>query len=212
MRVTRKCSLHASAGTTAGFTLLETMVALGVFGLLGYSLAITADVGTDSQRTVMDVVAEDRALRSTFTTLVEELRVSRDDTISVTVLADANHQLRFRQPIDVAGSPSWGVYEFALGPDEASRTRENWSLQYTVHARPQTDGTVVRELVREIVDDAEAVRRSHVIVSGLRAGGGNPSGFQVVQQGEVWVITLSTEGRAEGTTGMQAVFHVQTRN
>ncbi len=207
-----KLDLRARSAATAGFTLVEMMVALGVFGLLGYSLTITADVGSDSQRTVMSVVAEDRALRSTLTSAVEELRASRDDTISVTTLADGNHQLRFMQPIEVGGSAVWGVHEFALGPDAVSQDRAGWSLQYTVHARPQSDGSVVRELVREILDDALVVQRSRVIVSRLRGGGGDPPGFHVVHQGEVWVLTLSTEGRAEGTTGMKAVFHVQTRN
>ena len=196
----------------AGFTLLESMVALSIFGAVGYSLMIVVDVGNHSQKTVARVAAENQSLRTAALSLIDELRTSTDTTITVVALPDGNHRLRFMLPIDVGGALGWGVYDKTLGPDAPSQNRANWSVQYTVRDVPNGNGTVVKQLLRQLLDDTQSVQKETVIAEGLHSGTDVHPGFTVVKTGDVWAVTLSTEGHVEGKAGIRAVFHVQTRN
>jgi len=196
----------------SGFTLLEMMISLTILAFLGYCLLIAVDVGHDSQQTVQRITAEERAMRRSTTSLVDELRASRDASITITPLADGNHQVRFQMPIEVAGVPDWGVFDRTLGPDEATQNRVGWSLRYTVRIVPDGNGGVDRQLVRQILDAAQAVQRERVVATGLLSGGDVPPGFTMVRQGDIWELTLSTEGHLGGAGGTRAIFHVRTRN
>jgi prepilin-type N-terminal cleavage/methylation domain-containing protein len=203
---------RGSAPARAGFTLLESIVALTIFAMLGYGLTVVVGLGHHSQRTVANMSAEDRSLRAATTAMIDELRVSSDSTITVTPLADGNHQVRFMQPIDVAGVATWGVYDKMLSTNPANQTHANWHVQYSVKDVPAGNGTVDKELVRQVLDDTDTVRLEKVLAEGLRTGAQNPPGFNMVKAGLVWQITLSTVGKVEGKAGIREVFHVRTRN
>ena len=211
----KRATLLASQRLVAnrsGFTLLETMIALSLFAILGYGLAIVVKVGNHSQATVVSIAAEDRSLRSACTTLVDELDCSSDAQITVTTLGDGNQQVKFLQPIEVGGALDWGVYDRMLGPDPASQNRSGWSIRYTVRDQPAGNGSIVKQLVRQTLNAAGAVQREKVMVEGLRSGAPAPAGFKVIKQGLVWELTLSTIDGFQGKPGLREVFHVHARN
>lgn len=199
-------------GPSAGFTLLETMVVVAVLGVLTYSLGVTVSASQRSQLAVISVASEGRTLRTTFSTLVEELRASSSDTITVTELADKNHELSFMLPITVDGADGWGVYEPKLLADEHAGNEQDWRVQYTVVSQVDGSGGVTRSLWRRVVDADGNVQSSNRLIQGLRSGSEDPPGFQAVLTGDVWVITLSTEGVVDGKTSISAQFHVRPRN
>ena len=195
----------------AGFTLVELSIALGIFAMLGISVAVGVDVANDSQRTVYTVAAEDRALRESTSYLTDELRSSRDNQITVTTLADGNHQLDFKVPIEVGGALTWGVYDKHLGTTYAEQNKLDWKLRYTVR-EVVVAGVVNKQLLRQIIDTNSVVHQQQVVAEGLHAGTHNPPGFEVVKSGDMWVITVSTAGKSAGSPGIRAEFHVQARN
>lgn len=195
----------------AGFTLVETVIALVIFSVLGYALGVAADVGNDSALQVVRLSSENRELRAATLQLAAELRTSSDDNITTAVLADSNQQLRFLQPITVAGASAWGVFDRQLGNTAALQNRADWVVQYTVRDQ-MVNGVVQKQLVRQILDDTFAVQRERVVATGLRSGTDVPPGFRVVQNGAVWEITLSTDGPLDGNLGKSVVMHVNTRN
>jgi hypothetical protein len=188
------------------------MVSVALFAVIGYALSVAVSVGNHSQRMVLNVASEDRELRAATMTLMRELRMSSDATITTTALPDANTELTFRMPMDDAGAASWGVFDRTLGSTWALQNRVNWSLRYTVRDVVSPNGAINKQLVRQILDDLGVVQREKVMAQGLRPGGAAPAGFRVAQVGDVWEITLSTTGRSEGQAGIRTVFHVQTRN
>ncbi|MBL8859247.1 MAG: type II secretion system protein [Planctomycetes bacterium] len=196
----------------AGFTLLESMISLSIFAVLGYSIAVVVGTANDSQRTVYRVAAEGRSLRESSSLLTDELRTSTNSQITVTTLADGNSSLTFRMPVESGGNLLWGVFDRKLGADYASQNNVDWSLRYTVVNAVGPDGALDRQLVRQILDAGSVVRDEQVIAHRLNNGTGAHPGFNVVQTGAMWVVTVSSEGHSAGTPGMRAEFHVQTRN
>jgi hypothetical protein len=161
---------------------------------------------------VLNMASEDRSFRASTMMLMKELRATRDDSIVITDVGDGNSQLDFMMPIDDAGVAAWGVYDRSLGATPALQNRPNWFLRYTVRDVPLGAGRVDKQLVREIVDDLLTVQKVKVLVHGLRPGNVAPAGFQVIQQVDVWQVTLSTTSQGEGQAGIRTIFHVQTRN
>jgi prepilin-type N-terminal cleavage/methylation domain-containing protein len=196
----------------AGFTLIETMVALSIFAALGYGLAIVVRIGNHSQLTVTRMAAEDRSLRAATDTLLADLRVASDTSIAVAVLADGNHQVQLQQPIDAGGASTWGVYDRTLGPNAAAQNQAGWHVQYTVKNVAIGGGAIDKQFVRQELDVAGNVQREKVLATSLRGGAQAPAGFQMVKVGSVWQVTLSTVGKTEGQAGIREVFHVKARN
>jgi prepilin-type N-terminal cleavage/methylation domain-containing protein len=197
---------------SAGFTLLEMSIALSIFAVVGYGLAVAVDVSRDSQITVIRRVDENRTLRTSVATLVDELRVSADAQVTVAALPDGNSRLRFMVPVAVGGASTWGVFDRRLGADAASQNRAGWTLQYTVRDGVGVDGRLNRQLVRQVLDDAFEVQREDVIADGLRSGNDAPPGFRVAMNGDVWEITFSTVGQRTGEAEITEQFHVHPRN
>lgn len=195
----------------AGFTLIELMISLTIFAVLGYSVAISVDMASDSQRTVYSVAAEDRALRESSSFLTDELRSSRDSQIAVATLADGNHQLEFKVPIEVGSSLTWGVYDKRLGTTYADQNKIDWKYRYTVR-NSVVAGVVNKQLLRQIIDTNSEVHEEQVIAEGLHSGTQNPPGFRVVKSGDMWAVTVSTAGKSAESPGIKAEFHVQARN
>ena len=192
----------------AGFTLIETAVALAIFTALGYTLSVVVALGKHSQTTITGLTTEDRSLRLATTDLIEDLRTSSDATITVTALPDGNHKVKFMQPIDAGGAQTWGVYDRSINPNPMP----NWHVQYIVRDLALGGGAVDKQLVRQVLDDTDVVKKEKVLADNLQAGNQVPPGFKMVKVGLVWQITLSTQGKVEGRSGIREVFHVQTRN
>ncbi|MDZ4775115.1 MAG: prepilin-type N-terminal cleavage/methylation domain-containing protein [Planctomycetota bacterium] len=195
----------------AGFTLIETMISLSIFAVLGYSVAVCVDMANQSQRTVYSVAAEGRALRESSSYLTDELRSSSDAQITATTLSDSNTQVDFMVPIESGGLLTWGVYEKTLGTTYADQNKVGWKLRYTVR-NSVVAGVTNKQLLRQILDVAGAVQDEKVIAEGLHSGTANPPGFRVVKSGDMWVVTVSAAGNSTNSSEMKAEFHVQTRN
>jgi len=218
-RAARKKALHRApsrealarndaARRTAGFTLIETTVALTIFAALGYTLSVVVALGKHSQTMITGLTTEDRSLRSATTDLIEDLRTSSDSTITVTALPDGNHKVKFMQPIDLGGVAGWGVYDRTVSPNPMP----NWHVQYIARDQALGGGAVDKQLIRQVLDDTDVVKKETVLANYLQPGNQVPPGFQMVKVGLVWQITLSTQGKVEGRSGIREVFHVQTRN
>ncbi len=202
---------RSSAGKT-GFTLLETVIALAIFTVLGYGLALAAAVGSNSQREVLRIAVENKSLHESVATLVDELSATSDANITTALLADDNTRLRFMMPIVDAGANSWGVYDRRLGCTPALQNRANWLVQYTVRDVEIAGGVLEKQLVRQILDTNLVVQREDVLAHGLRGGNVVPPGFRVAMNGVMWEVTLSSDGPRNGNLGKSTVFHVKTRN
>lgn len=195
-----------------GFTLLELTIAAGILGVLGYSLSLAVKMSRDSQRTVTRVAQESRTKRESIAQLIQDVRESTDTRITVTVLGDNNHEVTLQQPIEIAGVLGWGVYDRELGPAAVDWSRTDWSVRYTVRQVVGPAGAPVRQLVRRILDDGFAMQREEVLVEGLRDGNDVPPGFRMVQVGDVWEISLATDGENANSSGQLSDFHVRPRN
>lgn len=191
----------------AGFTLLESTISLGVVAVIGYALSLWIKVGDDTQGTVARVAAADRELRKVGARLVDRMRSSSDSRIVVTTLGDGNHAVTFSEPIEVAGSATWGVHDARLGTG-ANQDREGFTLRYTVAIGP--DGE--RNLVEQILDADGEVQVEDEIVRGLAAGNASPPGFRVVDAGDVWEVRVGTESTNGSSRGHESIFNVRTRN
>ena len=203
---------RSKRSSRAGFTLIESMVAITLFAVMGYALSVAVGVGNHSQKMVLNMASEDRSLRASTMMLMQELRTARSASMSITTLGDGNSQLEFQMPVDNAGTADWGVYDGTLGATDALKNRVGWLMRYTVRDVASANGNVDKQLVREEVDDLGAIQKLKVLVHGLRPGNVAPEGFKVVQQGLVWQVTLSTTSQGEGQAGIRTGFHVQTRN
>lgn len=202
---------RSHSSTRSGFTLVEAAVSLGIFATLGYALVVGMSVAHDSEATVMRVRQENQELRWSTLGLVDEMRTTSDSRITVTTLADGNHQLVFMVPVVVVGVDTWGVYDRSLSTVVAGQSKADWTLRYTVRDAVAAGGTT-KELVRQVVDDTQVVRRERVVATDLCSGQAGAPGFRVVKNGEIWELTLSTNGALGSASASTVVFHVQTRN
>ena len=184
-------------------------VLLGVFVALGCVIFGMMGVTRGTHTTMMDIVDKYESVRSARTALAEQVKLSSDDLMTVTVLPDGNHELTLQLPLGV-GVPSWGVPASCFSSPGAP-SQVGWSLRYTVD-EVMIDGEVNRRLVRQIIDVADVVQEKEVIVQGLRDGGADSPGFEVVKAGGTWVITISTVGPKASSSGKAVEFHVRTRN
>lgn len=193
----------------AGVTLIELMITVSILALVVTATMDTIGSGTASSRSVTTGVLENQSLRESGKRITQELRAAGGGRFDVTALADGNSELTFQVPVTVAGVAGQGVYDRFLGGDEAAWNRLDWSVRYTVV--PGNDGG--RLLVRQVLDEADVVQRQTTLTNDLRAGNVNPPGFQVVDQGDVWEVVITTETAAAigGEAGGMKL-HVRTQN
>ncbi len=211
MKTFKRSPRERRTDRAAGFSLVEMSISLAIFGVIGYGLTGAVQMGQASQAAVASMVATSGDLRTVNTILLNELKLTSDDNITVAALPDGNDQLTFMHPIEIAGVLGWGVFDTQLGTTEAEQNRADWQLRYTVESIVE-GGEVTRRLVRQIIDELDAIQDSEVIIEGLRAGTDNPRGFSVTRAGDMWNIAVSLVGTTPGSTGKGVEFHVKTRN
>lgn len=199
------------AGARSGFTLLESIVSLVIFTVIGLALTLASRAGEKTERSVAGVASENRSVRSLSQSLTDELRSSCDTEITVTHQPDGNDTLRFFVPVVNGTTLGWGVYDRTLGTTDDTQNRAGWSLRYTV-VTTVADGQTTRRLMRQILDAGQNVQKQKVVLDHLRSGGDTPPGFTVRKQGATWEITLSADSPFPHGRGIQEVFDVQARN
>ncbi len=202
---------RATSAKRAGFSLVEMTIAVSIFSVIGYGLFVAVDAGNDSQRAVATATARAKELRTMNSMLANELKLAADGNITVAVLPDSNDQVTFMHPITNAGTLSWGVFDPTLGATEAEQNRENWKLRYTVETVVQ-GGVPNRRLVRQMLDDLDAIQSSDVLLEGLADGLEEPRGFSVTKVGDMWEVQVTLTGATAGGHGGGVHFHVRTRN
>ena len=186
------------SGLRAGFSLLEVTVSTATFAIIGYVMLVAVKTSTDAQNAIALRTEEHRVLRRASRTLLDELALASDDTITVTASGSGSGtaSLAFRQRIEEGGTAGFGAVHLGV-------PHTDWTLVYAVSA--------AGELVRRVTDGDGVVQASAVVASGLRAASEDPPGFRVVKAGDLWEITLATEGVGDGN-GIEEVFHVHARN
>lgn len=199
------------AARTAGFSLVEIGMAMGVMGILSYAFISASDMGNSSYQAVAASAAEGRDMRAARTSIASEFRTTDESTVDIVVLADGNHQVTLQQPLVIAGAMSWGAHDPSWGPTEADQNQVGWQVRYMVAQAP-VNGVNQRQLWRQVLDGAGALQEQDMVISGLRSGLVDPPGFQVAQIGDVWEIQVTTEGYRDDSEGRGAEFHVRIRN
>ncbi len=198
-----------SAGSErAGFSLVELMAAIAVFGIVGYTLAGSVGLANRAQTTVSRTVDGNVAVRDASARLRAELKATGDARIVRATLGDGNQSLSFQVPVEVGGVQGWGAYERRLGPGEVQQNLVDGRLRYTVEFAPNNGE---RRLVRQVLDGGGTIRRSEVLVRNLAAGGNNTPGFAIDEVGDLWRVRITQAGR-EGGAARTEEFHVRTRN
>ncbi len=194
-----------------GVSLLEVLVAASSFAVVAWALVMGATTMRGSHTAVMRGASRNRELRASVQQLERELRASRDDVITITKVPNTNDQLDFQVSLEVAGAPTWGA-EF-LDPNQTPplQPMAGWSVRYSVQ-EAVVGGSIRRSLVRQILDVADVVQDETTVATGLRAGTDDPRGFEIVQNGDLLIVTLSFEGWTTGAGQRTAEFHVSTRN
>lgn len=187
------------------------MISVSLLAVMGYGLFLALATGIGSQRRVSSFADSNRALRDAHARLREDLLLSADDQLTITVLGDGNDQLDLMHPVEVGGVLEWGVFDESLGTTPAEQNRPDWLIRYTVDVVVM-GGVADRRLVRRIIDDLGAVRTEEILLTGLRTGTDDPPGFKIDPAGDLWQVTVSTEGTRETGQGRGTSFHVRTRN
>ncbi len=186
-----------------GFTLLEIVVAMAIFAMVGMALKDTVMLSDHSQHEVFQHAGSNRHLREVSRRLLHELGATDADQITVTPLSGGNTEITFPLPIFDAGAPAWGVMEPGINGGAPS---VGWQVRYTV------DSTGAARLLRQVLDDTQVVQKSEVILEGLANDPAAP-GFVVVQAGSLWDVSLRLAGSGGlNENGRQANFQVRTRN
>ncbi len=200
-------SLEPSHGK-AGFTIIELGISTSIFLVIATVLLGAIRMGNSSTNTVMQVTTTSAELRRATKALQDELGTTTEAELTIAVLPDGNHQVDFRVPVLNGANFDWGVFSSAYGPTPAEQNRVDWSLRYTVDL---VDGTN-RRLLRQVLDDAGVLQEQQVLVEGLRRGDAADPGFQLVQVGDIWELTVTTVGATANTNGRMIQFHVRLRN
>ena len=198
---------HLSLAGRRGLTLIELMVALTIFTVLSYSLMSALSLSNNSRAAVENMATENEELRSGVGALSDDLRLTSESRVAITLLPDENHQVELQLPIVVAGNLGWGVPGSDLSAPGAP-DKQDWLVRYTVEVDPGGAQGPQRTLVRQVVDDTGKIVEGLVLVHDLTKGTSASPGFHIEKTGEVWEVTLSTDKGA----GKSEVFHVYSRN
>ena len=184
-------------GSRAGLTVLEIVIATSVFVVVGYALIGAVQMGNNSRQTVYQVASTSEDVREAHTALIEELKTGGDSTVTVTTLGDGNHEKTFMQRIVVGAGLGWGVFDESFGTIPEEQNKPDWQIRYTVRNVPLDGGGFDRRLVRQILDEESVVQDEEVVMRGLRTGLESPPGFSAVKVGDMWEVTITTDGHSQ---------------
>lgn len=194
------------SSSRSGFSLIEVAVATLALGSIGYVLSFALKAAADSQREITMRASEHRVVRQASRALLDELSMAGEDTIAFTQgvqsVVDTETNLRFQQRIEDGATATFGLMHLGV-------PRTGWSVVYAIEEPASASDT--RRLVRRVEDDAGVVQASQIVARGLCADDADPPGFRVIKAGDLWEITLSTEGIGN-RDGIEEVFHVRARN
>ena len=189
----------------AGFTLVEIIAALALFGLVGLALSGTVNLASRAQGTVSDSSARNSALQAASVQLREDLRSAAAAGLTITDLTDGNQEITFQVPVEVAGVQGFGAFEPRLGNSEAEQNQPGWFIRYTVAENPNGSR---RRLVRQVLDAASQVQRQRVLTRGLPA---DSTGFRLDPAGDMWRVSLTLASQ-DGSRNWTEELDVRTRN
>lgn len=204
-----KDARRSGPGIAGGFTLIEVMIAVGLFLFIGYAVVGALESGTRTGETVNRVTRENERFRKAGRYLVEDLQSTADDQIQTTVLPDGNHEITFMVPVNVGGDVVWGALLPTQGWSAAEQGMEGYAVRYTVETVPDGQGGVDRRLVRQVIDTDQNVAWSRVLAEGLPRGDTTPPGFHLETVGAMRRVTLTTLEQGVART---VVWDVAPRN
>ncbi len=191
-----------------GFTLIEVILAVGIFSVVGVGLTQGVHIAQTTHQSVSTQSTSNSDIRDGIGLLREEFKSCRESSIVVSQVLNGNDQLEFQVPVDSPLGTSWGAYDRYLGSLPAERNRVGWTISYVV----QNNALGIPCLLRQILDGGGALQREVQIVSNVLVDGhADAPGFTVTATGDVWEVTLKTL-TGDGQSTRTETFQVQTRN
>ncbi len=195
-------------GRRMGFTLIEVVLTIGIFSVIGVGLTQGVHLADSTHQSVTTQSGNNRKIRDGVRLLREEFRTGQDSSIAINQEFNGNDQLVFQVPVDSNPGTAWGAYDRGLGSTPAEWNRVGWRICYVVQNNVQ--GTPC--LVRQVLDGGGALQRETQIVSNVLVDGHpDAPGFTVQATGDVWEVTLKTL-TGDGHSTRTETFQVQTRN
>ena len=161
---------------SAGFTLLETMIALGVavVGLAIVGNILVSSVGAVDQIMVDTSVEQD--LKRGVSRLLRELGTSSTATIAIDTSNSSYDMATFQTPGTYSGSVTWGAI------DTAGVWQSGWTVRYTV-----SSGTLVRRVLN---GSGTQVGADETLVRTVDAVSGGVKGFRVTPNGPLYNVSV----------------------
>lgn len=195
-------------GSNNGFTLIEVILAVGIFGVIGVGLTQGVHIAETTHQSVSTESSSNRKIRDGIGLLREEFKTCQESSIAINQEFNGNDQLVFQVPVDSNPGTGWGVYDRKLGSTPAEWNRVGWKICYVVQNNAQ--GTPC--LLRQVLDGGGALQRETQIISNVLVDGHDDApGFTVLATGDVWEVTLKTL-TGDGHSTRTETFQVQTRN
>jgi len=191
-------------------TMVEAAMGTSFLAFIGFVLMTTVEIGVDSHDSVMRISSNLEAMRDGARQVRDDLRATSEDRLTVETLDWGDSRITLQHPVTVDADRTWGVRDSSLGSDESDWSREDWSLRLTV-VQVQQGGVVRRDLVRQLLDADGAVVSEEALVEGLYDDEDDP-GFAVTDAGDVWTITVQTDGIVPGTKADVTQMDVRIRN
>ncbi|MFQ5507039.1 MAG: type II secretion system protein J [Planctomycetota bacterium] len=176
-----------------GFFLLETAVAVVISTVLFGAILAMLRSGQDNARSVWKESRAMAAMRNATNRLRLDMRQAGRSVMFIGTGTDGNHQLTLQRPVSLNGGHKvWGIYAAALGRTESERMKADWRIRYRVLNRTTASGRADRQLVRQLLDPGNVVRRQATLVHFLQTGTDTPRGFSIVRRGNLWRVTISS--------------------
>ncbi|MBL4770544.1 MAG: prepilin-type N-terminal cleavage/methylation domain-containing protein [Planctomycetes bacterium] len=194
--------------SAAGFTLIEVILSVSIFGVIGMGLTQGIHIAESTHESVSSQTGYNRDMRDSVSLLRDEFKTCQGSSIDVVPTDDGNHQLVFQVPVDSGIGTGWGAYDRKLGSTSAEWNRVGWKICYVVRENNQG----VSCLVRQIIDGGGDLQREIEIVSNVLANGqAEGPGFSVTETGDVWEVSITTKA-GDGHAARTETFQIQTRN
>ncbi len=195
-------------GSRKGFTLIEVIVAVGIFSVVGLSLTQGMQIAENTHNSVSSQSSSNRDLRDGVSLLRDEFKTCQTSSIAINQEFNGNDQLVFQVPVETNPGIGWGAFDRHLGSTPAEWNRVGWKICYVVQNNAQDTPC----LLRQVLDGGGALQRETQIISDVLVNGHQDApGFTVTETGDVWEVTIKTLA-GDGHSTRTETFQVQTRN